>query len=170
LILAPAPGSAAPVAIAPVLAVIGGVCGALGGAEVGGGLSLAEAGSRSVKAVALVSGASLGGGLAGLAVQWIARWSLEALVGVRIGIGGMLEGFVIRGAAGIGCAIATREFRRYGGASRPPVAACRRDHRDGVRAGRARPFACRTAARQRHHSCDCRAGDGSRATLDPLGR
>ena len=48
LILAAAPGSAAPVAIAPVLAVIGGVCGALGGAGVGGGLSLAEAGARSL--------------------------------------------------------------------------------------------------------------------------
>ncbi len=35
LILAAAPGSAAPIAIAPVLGVIGGACGALGGAGVG---------------------------------------------------------------------------------------------------------------------------------------
>ena len=50
LILAAAPGSAATVAIAPVLAVIGGACGALGGAGVGAGLSLAEASARSQRA------------------------------------------------------------------------------------------------------------------------
>ena len=46
LILAAAPGSAATVAIAPVLAVIGGVCGALGGGGVGASLSVAEAAGR----------------------------------------------------------------------------------------------------------------------------
>jgi DNA-binding winged helix-turn-helix (wHTH) protein len=51
LILAAAPGSFAPIAIAPVLAVIGGGCGALGGAGVGAGLTFAEAvwGSQSSK-------------------------------------------------------------------------------------------------------------------------
>ena len=52
LILAAAPGSAATFAIAPVLAVIGGGCGALGGAGVGAGLALAGRLSKSPSAVA----------------------------------------------------------------------------------------------------------------------
>ena len=43
LILAATPGSASPVSVAPVLAVIGAACGAVGGAGVGAGLSIAEA-------------------------------------------------------------------------------------------------------------------------------
>ncbi len=171
LILAAAPGSVAPVAIAPVLAVIGGVCGALGGAGVGGGLSLAEAGARSAKSVALVSGASLGGGLVGLAVQWIARWSLEALVGLRIGVGGTLEGFVIGGAAGVGYAIATRGVqgglaaprgRRLLRAAAITAAVC------GL-SGLALSLAGRPLVGGTIHEI-ARAADGSRATLEPLGR
>jgi DNA-binding winged helix-turn-helix (wHTH) protein len=108
LILAAAPGSAATVAIAPVLAVIGGACGALGGAGVGAGLSFAEASARSQRALALISAAALGGGVVGAAVQWLARWSLAALVGLDLDVGGGLEGVVIGGAAGAGYAIATR--------------------------------------------------------------
>jgi hypothetical protein len=108
LLLAAAPGSAATVAIAPVLAVIGGVCGALGGTGVGAGLSLAEASARSQRAVALILAAALGGGVVGAAVQWLARWGLSSLVGLDVDAGGGLEGIVIGGAAGAGYAIATR--------------------------------------------------------------
>ena len=107
LILAAAPGSAAPVDITPVLAVIGGGCGAVGGAGVGAGISLAEAISRSRRTISLVLGAALGGGLVGFAVQWLGRWSLAALVGVHVDTGGGLEGLVIGGAAGLGYAMAT---------------------------------------------------------------
>ena len=107
LILAAAPGSAAPVDITPVLAVIGGCCGAVGGAGVGAGISLAEAISRSRRTISLVLGAALGGGLVGFAVQWLGRWSLAALVGVHVDTGGGLEGLVIGGAAGFGYAVAT---------------------------------------------------------------
>ena len=51
LILAAAPGSAAPVDVAAVLAVIGGCCGAAGGAGVGAGLSVAEAVARSQRTI-----------------------------------------------------------------------------------------------------------------------
>jgi hypothetical protein len=94
-------------AVAPVLAVIGGCCGALGGAGVGAGLSVAEAVSRSQRTLSLICGASLGGGLVGLAVQWISRWSLAALVGTHVDTGGGVEGFVIGGAAGLSYAAAT---------------------------------------------------------------
>ena len=42
--------------------------------------------------------------LAGFAVQWLARWSLAALVGVHVSVGGGLEGLMLGGAAGLGYA------------------------------------------------------------------
>ena len=117
LILTAAPGSAAPIAVAAVLAVIGGCCGAVGGAGVGAGLSVAEAIARSQRTISLVCGAALGGGLVGSAVQWLGRWSLAALVGVHVDTGGGLEGLVIGGAAGLGYAVATS--RAEGGLAAP---------------------------------------------------
>jgi DNA-binding winged helix-turn-helix (wHTH) protein len=107
LLLIAVPGSTEPIAVIPVLAVIGGVCGALGGAGVGAGLSLAEAVARSMRGIALVAGAALGGGLIGSAVQWLARWSLLALVGVEMKTGGGVEGLIIGASAGLGYAIGT---------------------------------------------------------------
>ena len=117
LMLAMAPGSAAPLALAPVLAVIGGICGAIGGAGVGAGLSVAEATARSRRTVALVAGAAMGGGIVGAAVQWLGHWSLTALVGLDLTTGGGLEGLLIGGAAGLGYALATS--RTEGGMATP---------------------------------------------------
>jgi DNA-binding winged helix-turn-helix (wHTH) protein len=117
LILTAAPGSAAPLAVVPVLAVIGGCCGAAGGAGVGAGLSLAESIARSRRAIALMSGATVGGGLTGFAAQWLARWSLAALVGMHIAVGGGLEGLAIGAAAGVGYSLATS--RPEGGLAAP---------------------------------------------------
>ena len=100
LILVAAPGSAASLAVVPVLALIGGCCGAAGGAGVGAGLSVAEAIARSRRALALICGAALGGGVAGYTAQWLGRWSLAALVGVNNDIGGGLEGLAIGGSSG----------------------------------------------------------------------
>ena len=108
LILAAAPGSAASLDVVPVLALIGGVCGAAGGAGVGAGLSVAESIVRSRRALALLCGAALGGGLAGSIVQWLARWSLTALFGLDVATGGGIEGLVIGGAAGLGYSLSTR--------------------------------------------------------------
>jgi len=105
LLLNTVPGSTEPIAVIPVLAVIGGVCGALGGAGVGAGLSVAEAVARSMRGIALIAGAALGGALVGSAVQWLARWSLLALVGVHMKTGGGLEGLIIGTGAGLGYAI-----------------------------------------------------------------
>lgn len=117
LILAAMPDSGAPAGVAPALAVIGGGCGALGGAGVGAGLAMAEATARSARTIALVIGAALGGALVGTAVQWTARWTLAALVGLRVEIGGGLEGIVIGAAAGLGYALATRQTQ--GGMAAP---------------------------------------------------
>ncbi len=111
------PGSAASAAVVPVLALIGGACGAAGGAGVGAGLAVAESIARSQRALALVAGAAAGGGLAGAAAQWLGRWSLAALVGIAIDIGGGLEGLLIGGAAGLGYGVATA--RVEGGLAAP---------------------------------------------------
>jgi hypothetical protein len=108
LILAAAPGSTAPIALAPVLAVIAGIAGALGGAGVGVGLAIGETVAGSRRALALTLGGAIGGGLVGVAVQWLTRWGLSGLVGLTIPVGGGLEGVVIGGLAGLGFAMSTR--------------------------------------------------------------
>lgn len=110
LLLSAAPASVAPPGVAIVLAVIGGGAGALGGAGVGAGLSVAEASARSQRPLALVLGAAFGGATVGAAAQWVGRWSLAALVGLRVEIGGTVEGLVVGAAAGLGYAIATRRI------------------------------------------------------------
>ena len=117
LILVAAPGSMASFAVVPVLAVVGACCGAAGGAGVGAGLSAAELIVRSRRAIALICGAALGGGLAGSVAQWLGRWSLAALVGVNLDIGGGLEGIAIGAAAGLGYSVATS--RSEGGLAAP---------------------------------------------------
>jgi hypothetical protein len=102
LLLTIAPGGTASIAIVPVLAVLGAACGAAGGAGVGAGLAVAESIVRSRRAMVLIAGAALGGGLVGLVAQWLGRWSLAAIVGVTVEVGGGLEGVVIGAAAGLG--------------------------------------------------------------------
>ncbi|MEO6223515.1 MAG: transcriptional regulator [Vicinamibacterales bacterium] len=117
LLLATIPGSAASFAVVPVLALIGASCSALGGAGVGAGLSAAEAVARSRRTLGLVLGAAAGGGFAGTAAQWLGRWSLAALVGVRLDIGGGVEGVLIGAAAGLGYGLATTGM--HGGLAAP---------------------------------------------------
>ena len=52
-------------------------------------------------------GAAAGGGLAGTIAQWLGRWSLAALVGVKLDIGGSVEGVIVGAAAGLGYGLAT---------------------------------------------------------------
>jgi DNA-binding winged helix-turn-helix (wHTH) protein len=171
LLVAAAPGSNAPLAIAPVLAVIGGMCGAIGGAGVGAGLSMAEATARSRRAVAVVAGAALGGGMAGLLVQLLGRWSLSALVGISIETGGGVEGILIGGAAGLGYALSTS--RSNGGMAAPRG-------RNRARTIALTAVCCAVAALSIAVSGRplvggtinriAGAADGSQATLAPLGR
>jgi DNA-binding winged helix-turn-helix (wHTH) protein len=107
LLLVLAPGSAAPLAAVAVMAVIGGSAGGVGGAGVGAGLSVSEATFRSRRTIALIAGAAIGGALVGGTVEWISRWSLEALVGLHVDVGGALEGLVLGSAAGLGYAATT---------------------------------------------------------------
>ena len=171
MILAAAPESVATIAIAPVLAVIGGACGALGGAGVGAGLAFAEASARSQRAVALIAAGALGGGAVGASVQWLTRWGLAALVGLDIDVTGGLEGIVIGGAAGVGYSIATRHADGEMAAPRG---------RKRLRAALVTAIICGLAGLLLtltghplvggtiHLVAD--AAEGSRATLGPLGK
>jgi hypothetical protein len=107
VVLALAPGSDASVALIVVLAAIGLGAGAAGGAGVGAALSVAEAVAKSERMLALVTAGAAGGGVVGLATEWLARWSLAGLVGVHTAVGGGIEGLAIGGAAGLGYGIAT---------------------------------------------------------------
>ena len=117
LLLVLVPGSSAPAAVVAVLSLIGAGCGAVGAAGVGAGLSVAEAVARSRRTLALFLGGALGGGGVGLVTQWLARWTLAALVGVYVEIGGGLEGLLIGGGAGLGYGWATT--RGDGGLAAP---------------------------------------------------
>ena len=170
LILMAAPGNVASLAVVPVLGVIGGCCGSAGGAGVGAGLSVAESIARSRRAVALFCGAALGGGLAGFAAQWLGRWTLAALVGVNVDVGGGLEGLAIGGAAGLGYSLATSHSeglaaprgRRRLGVAAATAAACGLAALALALAGR--PLVGGTI----HYIAD--ASVGSQASLTSLGR
>ena len=108
LLLSVAPDNAAPLAIVPVLVLVGACAGAVGGLGVGAGLGFAESSSRMRNTVGLTTGAAAGGAVIGMAVQWLMRWSLAAVVGLTLPIGGAVEGLVIGAAAGAGYAIARR--------------------------------------------------------------
>jgi hypothetical protein len=78
---------------------------------------VAEAAARSHRTLSLVCCGAFGGAIVGAIVQWLGRWSLAALVGLHIAIGGGLEGLVIGGAAGLGYALATPHA--HGGLAAP---------------------------------------------------
>jgi DNA-binding winged helix-turn-helix (wHTH) protein len=171
LLLAVAPGSAASLAVAPVLAVIGAVCGAWGAAGVGAGLSVAETVTRSRRLLALAAGGALGGGLAGLVAQWLGRWSLAALVGLRVDTGGGIEGLILGAAAGLGYGAATSRMtgglaaprgRRRAAAAAIVAAACGAAALGLTLAGR--PLVGGTL-----HTI-AQSSSGSEAALTPLGR
>jgi DNA-binding winged helix-turn-helix (wHTH) protein len=171
LMLASVPESNAPLAVVPVLMVIGLCSGAFGGAGVAAGVSVAEAVARSNRSLALIACAAFGGGFVGVMVQWLARWSLATIVGVHIDTGGGVEGLVIGGAAGIGYAIGTAGLE--GGLAAPRG-------RRRLRVVAATAAACglgafvltltgRSLIGGTIHAI-AQASQGAQATLTPLGR
>jgi DNA-binding winged helix-turn-helix (wHTH) protein len=117
LLLSVAPDNAAPLAMVPVLVVTGAGAGALGGLGVGAGLAFAESSSRLRNAAGLTIGAAAGGFAIGTGVQWLMRWTLAAVVGLNLPIGGSIEGLVIGAAVGSGYAFA----RQRGPATRSRI-------------------------------------------------
>jgi DNA-binding winged helix-turn-helix (wHTH) protein len=107
-LLSLAPDSNAPFGIAAVLAIVGGACGAWGGAGVGLGISIGEAAARSRRVLIVATTAAVGGGIAGAIAQWVAQGALSMLVGVRVPIHGASAGLAIGFASGLGLAASTR--------------------------------------------------------------
>ena len=107
LLLAVLAGTGAPPTAAAVLAVLGALAGACGGAGIGGGMCAAEALARSGRALALVAGAAAGGALVGWLGRLLVAWTLDGLFGVRAELGGPVEGLVLGAAAGFGYAWST---------------------------------------------------------------
>ena len=169
VLLAAAPGSTAPLTVAPVLGALGAFAGAAAGAGVGAGLAVGEAVWRSHRGIALTAGGAIGGGAIGFAVQWLARWTLAALVGVVRPVGGGLEGLVLGAAAGLAFATLTAS----GGFAAPRGAA-------RTRAALAVALACGVAALALSAAGRPLVGgtvhaiatvsSGGQAVLSPLGR
>jgi DNA-binding winged helix-turn-helix (wHTH) protein len=170
-VLVLAPGSQAPLPVAAVLGVVGGCCGAIGGAGVGAGLSATEAVARSQRVLWLVAGGAIGGATVGWATQWLGRSSLLTLVGVHVPVGGGVEGSMLGGAAGLGYALATR--RAAGGLATPRG----RDRRNTIlvtglacgMAALALTFGGRALVGGTIHAI-AKASAGSQAVLTPIGR
>jgi hypothetical protein len=108
-LLSAAPHSDAPVTVAPVLALLGIVCGLVGGSGVAAGLGLAEALAFSWRLPALVLAGALGGGVVGGATQLLGSWTLGVLFGLSVPVGGGVQGLVLGAGVGLGYAIATRD-------------------------------------------------------------
>lgn len=161
LILSAAPESSASLAIAPVLAVLGGGCGALGGGGVGMGLFVAHTSARAQGPAAQVAASAIGGGVVGVSVQWLATWGLAALLGLDVAVGGGLEGVAIGAAAGAGYAMAPWTTSRWQAVLATAILC-------GL-AGLALGLGGRPLVGGTIHTIAI-AADGSRAILAPLGR
>jgi DNA-binding winged helix-turn-helix (wHTH) protein len=166
LTLAAIPDSRATLDLVPVLAAIGAASAALGGAGVAAGLIVPMARAGGIR----IAAASAGGAFVGLTVQLLAGWSLAALVGVRVAVGGGLEGLVLGAAAGAGCVTAASLFRGDGSrrTRRRFYAAALTALICGV-AGAALSISGRPLVGGTVHSI-AQAARGSRITLAPLGR
>lgn len=161
LILSAAPECTAPLVIAPVLAVLGGGLGALGGGGVGLGLFVADTSARDQGALARIAASATGGGIVGVCVQWLATWGLAALLGLDVAIGGGLEGVVIGAATGAGAATAAMTTARWQTVLITAILC-------GL-AGLALGLGGRPLVGGTIHTIAI-AADGSRAILAPLGR
>jgi hypothetical protein len=71
-------------------------------------MSIAESIARSGRTLVVAIGGGAGGAVVGYAAQWFSRWSLAAVVGIDLPIGGGIEGLALGTAAGLGYSAATR--------------------------------------------------------------
>lgn len=109
LLLSVIPHSEAPLTVAPVLALLGVVCGLAGGAGVAAGIGLAEALAMSWRLPALVLAGAAGGFLVGGATQLLAGWTLGVMFGLAVPISGAVQGLALGAGTALGYAIATRD-------------------------------------------------------------
>jgi DNA-binding winged helix-turn-helix (wHTH) protein len=106
-LLATAPVSSAPARAIPVLMVLGATAGFAGAAGVAAGIAAAEAVARSWRRVAIVIGGSLGGLAVGSLLNALVGSTLESVFGLRVALGGPVEGLLLGAAVGIAYAATT---------------------------------------------------------------
>jgi len=116
-LLALAPASRAPATAIPVLMALGAVAGFAGAAGVAAGIAAAEAVARSRRSSAILAGGSLGGLIIGGLLQALVGWTLDSVFGLRVSLGGPLEGLCLGGAVAAGYAATTS--LREGGIAAP---------------------------------------------------
>ena len=153
-LLALAPASRAPATAIPVLMALGAVAGFAGAAGVAAGIAAAEAVARSRRSAAILAGGSLGGLIIGGLLQALVGWTLDSVFGLRVSLGGPLEGLCLGGAVAAGYAATTS--LREGGIAAPSgrarwrtaasCAAAAGDHGDPA-------VPDWGPARRRHHQC-----------------
>ncbi|HQZ39744.1 MAG TPA: winged helix-turn-helix domain-containing protein [Vicinamibacterales bacterium] len=102
-----APASEAPATAAVVLGALGAAAGTVAAAGVAAGMTTAEAVSRSRRGLAIVAGGAAGGFGTGVLLSTLGRLTLEALFGLRVELGGPVEGLVIGAAVAAGYALST---------------------------------------------------------------
>ena len=102
-----APASGAPATAAVVLGVLGAVAGFVAAAGVAAGMTSAEAVSRSRRGFAIVAGGAAGGLATGLLASAVATWTLAALFGLNVPLGGAFEGLCLGAAVAAGYAVST---------------------------------------------------------------
>jgi DNA-binding winged helix-turn-helix (wHTH) protein len=124
LLMARSPASDAPFTIVPVFGLLGAISGAIGAAGIAAGVGAAEAVARSLRSLAIIAGAALGGLGIGVIAQVATRWTLRGLFGLELAeIGGPIEGLLLGAAAGFGYAATTR--RPGGGGMATPSGSAR---------------------------------------------
>ena len=124
LLMVRSPASDAPYTIVPVFGLLGAISGAIGAAGIAAGVGAAEAVARSLRSLAIIAGAALGGLGIGVIAQVATRWTLRGLFGLELAeIGGPIEGLVLGAAAGIGYAATTK--RPGGGGMATPAGSAR---------------------------------------------
>jgi DNA-binding winged helix-turn-helix (wHTH) protein len=100
LLLALVPDGPASMDVVPVVALLGGCCGAAGAAGVTAGMSLAGRADAAFARPVTIAGAALGGGVVGLAVQLLGGWTLQT-IGLDVPVSGLIQGLVIGAACGV---------------------------------------------------------------------
>jgi hypothetical protein len=117
------PESGAQPGIVITLGIIGAAAGAFGAAGIGAGLAAAEALARSHRAIGLAVCGAAGGAIVGGLAHLLARVLIAGVFGRDLtGIGGVLEGLALGAAAGVGYGASTA-LQPGGGMAAPRGAA-----------------------------------------------
>lgn len=122
LLLALVPDGPASMDVVPVVALLGGGCGAAGAAGVTAGMSLAGRVDTALTRPMTIAGAVFGGGVVGLAAQLLGGWTLQT-IGLDVPVSGLIQGLVIGGACGVADLVTSHPAATVTGLASPDMSA-----------------------------------------------